>query len=635
MSGRPSQTRLLFSLGVICCCMVSLVAGTSYNYGFDVIKGLKNKRQSGGFIVTTGMPLNADGSAPVRREIRDLQQDTDRWALYILALDMMQYTDQSDQSSWYAITGIHGVPFESWGGVQPTAGNQNSGYCTHETILFPTWHRAYVALYEQELCARAQYIATLYPDELRNQFETAAADCRAPYLDWAASPSPGDSILPVSVGGSPQMNVSGPAGPQIIANPLFTYEFKPPNPEVFLNVTPWADWDSTRRAPLSTDPDAASNNSAINQNLVDHMVQNQQRLYNLFSSYDNYTLFSNEGWAADTSQYDSLESLHDNVHAMLGGSDGHMTIVPFSAFDPLFVLHHVMVDRLLALWQVLHPNSWIAPEVARTNSYTTSVGDLLDASSALTPFYASSNGTFWDSDMLRNPTNLGYTYPEISGISLSNITSVLAGQSAVAASINRLYGTYSMNSIKLNSKRSMESRGSGRFHQKDNSLTVSPRHETMSQTVDKLISDENQYREWIANIRVKKQALDGPFSVHLYLADGNTHIGTMGVFASPPAVASLMQKAPGAEYISSTVPMTKHLVDKVNDDTLPCLDPDDVGEYLTKNLQITVTKSDGSDVKPEDVPGLSIKAASFLVQAATSEKHLPKWAEPDYELTVI
>lgn len=85
--------------------MISLAVGTSYDYGFDVKSGLKDKRQSGGFIVTTGMPLNEDGSVPVRREIRDLQQDSDRWELYILALDMMQWTDQSDQSSWYGITG--------------------------------------------------------------------------------------------------------------------------------------------------------------------------------------------------------------------------------------------------------------------------------------------------------------------------------------------------------------------------------------------------------------------------------------------------------------------------------------------------------------------------------------------------
>lgn len=69
-------------------------------------------------------------------------------------------------------------------------------------------------------------------------FEAAAADCRAPYLDWAAVPPDGANMLPASVGGSPQINISGPAGTQTIANPLFTYEFKPPDPSIFFNITP-------------------------------------------------------------------------------------------------------------------------------------------------------------------------------------------------------------------------------------------------------------------------------------------------------------------------------------------------------------------------------------------------------------
>lgn len=115
MSPRAPHTRLLCILSILCCCMVSLVAGTSYNYGFDVVNRLKVKRQSPGIIVTTGMPLNRDGGVPVRLEVRDLQQDPDRWALYILALDMMQYTDQSDQTSWYSIMGtshsVHCYPY--------------------------------------------------------------------------------------------------------------------------------------------------------------------------------------------------------------------------------------------------------------------------------------------------------------------------------------------------------------------------------------------------------------------------------------------------------------------------------------------------------------------------------------------
>ncbi|KAF3762479.1 Di-copper centre-containing protein [Cryphonectria parasitica EP155] len=603
MSPRLRQGSRICNLSIICCCMISMVLCTSYDYGFDVTKALKAKRQRSNTIVTTGMPLSADGSVPVRSEIRDLQQDANKWSLYILALDMMQYTDQMDPSSWFAITSIHGVPFQSWNGVLPTPGNENSGYCHHQDILFPTWHRAYVALYEQELCSRAQFIASLYSSSLRDDFEAAAADCRAPYLDWAAIPAEGDGILPASVGDSPTMNISGPAGVQTIANPLYTYAFNPPNSSVFFNITPWADWDSTRRAPPDESPDSPSNNSAVNQDLMSHMVQNQQRIYNLFSSYDNYTIFSNEGWAADTSQYDSLESLHDNVHSMLGGSDGHMTIVPFSAFDPVFFLHHCMIDRLLSLWQVMHPTAWIAPEIARYNSYTTSAGQVLEASTPLTPFYASSNGTFWDSDMLRDPTALGYTYPEMRS-EYSSLPSPL------------------------------------RDYHKSYSYAASKRQSDQSLPVNRIISDQGQYREWIANIRAERQGLDGPFSIQLSFESSSStssscHVGSMGVFASPPSVASLMQMTPGAQYISSTVPLTRALVDKMADGTISSLEPDEISSFLNTNLHVSASKSDGTSVDPDDVPGLGITIISALVQATSSEQNLPSWEEPDYQMTFL
>lgn len=356
------------------------------------------------------------------------------------------------------------------------------------------------------------------------------------------------------------------------------------------------------------------------------MVSNQQRLYNLFSSYDNYTIVSNEGWAEDTSQYDSFESLHDNIHAMLGGFDGHMSIVPFSGFDPLFFLHHCMVDRLYALWQALNPDSWILPQAARENSYTTSVGDILDGSTDLTPFYAYSNGTFWNSDMLRDPAVLGYTYPEISEMSFSNRSSISAGRSGLISSITKLYGA---NSISRSSGRS----GSSRIHSttsQRNATGSSRRQPSASQPVDGLISDQGQYREWIANIRVQRHGL-GPFSVNLDLADG-CHVGTVGIFTSPPALAGLMKMAPGAGYIASAVPLTKMLVDKVTDGTIASLNLEEVSNYLGSNLQVSGIKSDGTKLVPEEIPGLSIKIVSALVQAAASEEHLPTWESPDFEM---
>jgi tyrosinase len=46
-----------------------------------------------------------------------------------------------------------------------------------------------------------------------------------------------------------------------------------------------------------------------------------------------------------------LEGLHDRVHVWTGG---HMGLIPFAAFDPIFWAHHTMVDRIWRLWQLRH-----------------------------------------------------------------------------------------------------------------------------------------------------------------------------------------------------------------------------------------------------------------------------------------
>ncbi len=50
----------------------------------------------------------------------------------------------------------------------------------------------------------------------------------------------------------------------------------------------------------------------------------------------------------------AMEGLHDRVHMWVGG---HMGMIPFAAFDPIFWAHHTMVDRIWRLWQLEHPNA--------------------------------------------------------------------------------------------------------------------------------------------------------------------------------------------------------------------------------------------------------------------------------------
>jgi tyrosinase len=50
----------------------------------------------------------------------------------------------------------------------------------------------------------------------------------------------------------------------------------------------------------------------------------------------------------------ALERLHGRVHEWTGG---HMEMIPFAAFDPVFWAHHTMCDRIWRLWQLRYPGS--------------------------------------------------------------------------------------------------------------------------------------------------------------------------------------------------------------------------------------------------------------------------------------
>jgi tyrosinase len=57
----------------------------------------------------------------------------------------------------------------------------------------------------------------------------------------------------------------------------------------------------------------------------------------------------------------NLEDYHGEVHVWVGG---HMTDIPFAAYDPIFWAHHCMIDRLWRIWQLHHPQGSF-PEALR------------------------------------------------------------------------------------------------------------------------------------------------------------------------------------------------------------------------------------------------------------------------------
>ncbi|KAL2690149.1 hypothetical protein Neosp_004217 [[Neocosmospora] mangrovei] len=144
---------------------------------------------------------------PIRREINELFPSEDptirkQWTLFILGLEKFKKLPVNERESYFQVAGIHGYPETSWDGApdppkdpvwdppesQPDGANPYGGYCHHNTIAFPTWHRPYMLLYEQIIWENMKKIITddwkLVGDE-QKEWLAAANSWRLPYWDWA------------------------------------------------------------------------------------------------------------------------------------------------------------------------------------------------------------------------------------------------------------------------------------------------------------------------------------------------------------------------------------------------------------------------------------------------------------------
>lgn len=188
---------------------------------------------------------------------------------------------------------------------------------------------------------------------------------------------------------TPEVTVIMPNGSTMIPNPLYAYRFHPVSMDDFyyepvstenyttanvtrkLTVAQWGYWNTSLRAPNTNGVNAFSQDGAIGPILDNSRISFRDRLYNLFTFYGNYSEFSTESYnfGGEFKNADSLESIHDVIHGATG-SGGHMTYLDYSAYDPIFWLHHMMVDRAFALWQAVYPDSYVEPNIAWQGSYT-------------------------------------------------------------------------------------------------------------------------------------------------------------------------------------------------------------------------------------------------------------------------
>ncbi|KAL8792906.1 MAG: hypothetical protein Q9195_004483 [Heterodermia aff. obscurata] len=363
--------------------------------------------------------------------------------LFLLALAELQDETKSnkDKMGWFQIAGIHGLPLQDWDGVKASSTGKGS-YCPHGTILFPTWHRPYLAMMEQTIYNKMLTIAGKFKDS--DSWTQEVQKFRLPFWDYLR-PRGGNTRFPgvkdrkygtTGYGWDfsvpyilevEQVMVYMPYDDsrpdkkeselQLINNPLFMFVFPQSNGLKDKDLD-YINFQASRINTVRQDQNFSGkcNHQLLNTVLAQSRESEVETLLNLLylPYYKDYAIFSNKAVVnKKATVFGSLEGLHDDYHGLTGGN-GHMSRVPVAAFDPIFWLHHCNVDRIAAVWQAINPKSWFPdPEIPGKPTETT----------PLLPF-RSDEKSFWSSKNARRVENFGYTYTEIqkykSGTNLQN-----------------------------------------------------------------------------------------------------------------------------------------------------------------------------------------------------------------------
>lgn len=391
------------------------------------------------------------------------------------------------------------------------------------------------------------------------------------------------------------------------------------------------------RAPSDDSSSAVSRNDNVTRQVNALLSQNQQSLFMLFSSYRNFSAFSNRLFREDGNDKDfaSIEGLHDTMHNVLG-TGGHMEFIMYSSFDPIFFLHHANVDRLVAIWQALNPTSWVQPHAAQLASFTNQAGTILDDTTDLTPFYRNYEGDFWTSKSARDTLPFGYVYDDTADVSLTGPSKPEA-LDALREVVNEKYGQSSPSLFTNDTGAGIQDGVVATRFRKDamasgNFVPDLSQHSAIPNPPPSLIiNKDNQYTEWLVNVRYTIQEIDRPMSIlfflgHVYDDQSNWRwapnlIGNFGLFAMGSDVDR------GAQA-TGTVPLTAGLTKMVAVQFVRSLEPEDVVDHLQAHLQFRVLDVNNEPVDTNELSGLVLKVASACVRAAHSKGELPEWGPP-------
>ncbi|KAF5314008.1 hypothetical protein D9611_006959 [Ephemerocybe angulata] len=409
-----------------------------------------------------------------RLEIRDLAKDEVQFTLFINALDTIKQPDYRPKPARFQeLGGIHGLPYEKWSGDPEAPDSMPNGiwggYCNHQSVLFPVWHRPYVLSVEQSIGEAAIRLAKRWTEDTEHVDEAtrakwidAAERLRFPFWDWTSQETLDKGLPDVLKPQVFQFTLPDGTKTDPIENPLSFHRFGNVQPDGFKDqifktsmqqdqaMSYFKSWTRTYRWPssnVSPIEDYVKINALLQggEKDVGSVRQLRSQIGNLFcypapgeteehqrpSIWDE---FSNSLFTPDKAGWDgygcgSIEIPHNKVHLVVGGL-GDMANNDYAGFDPIFYLHHCNIDRILAFWEYTYNKFWVAEGYYKKGGdgkpipFTQPEGTWDEANNAdinenseLQPFRTAS-GDYWKPKDTRFPNkpdtlHTGYTYPDI------------------------------------------------------------------------------------------------------------------------------------------------------------------------------------------------------------------------------
>ncbi|KAK0704488.1 hypothetical protein B0H67DRAFT_557288 [Lasiosphaeris hirsuta] len=350
--------------------------------------------------------------------------------------------------------------------------------------------------------------------------------------------------------------------------------------------------------------------------------------------------------------YASAENLHDFIHGVCGGVQadykdganvtrllGHMSHVPVAAFDPIFWVHHCNVDRMVAIWEVLHSgdsDNWFDGTDARDqDSGNWAIAEYHRdlPSDPLRPFHKDEEGHYWNSNDIRETAPLGYTYPGLEKWKYETLK----------AYINARYNSAAKAAVKA--RLTADPGESHESSRKPNLLQL------QLATSDPTLEDDIiGFNDYIVNVVYNRFALGGhPYSIHIFVGkvpdrlpytfddpEGSL-VGQVYTFSSPAdqqgtdaevGCANCRAQEAAEVESSGTVVLTNALITRWKNQlvhtprqrlsdgdegeevprVLASMEPQDVVPFLRTNFRWRVTSLEGL-VPPEQLPSLRVSVA--------------------------